>query len=135
MRRAGLMMAVASIAAGVAIAAPAAPVVPAAPAVPVPLTITVYNQENFKGRAVKITAATPNLAVHAFEDKVASFEVAGAGDWVLCENRDYKGRCARVQSKAGDLRVIQLFGRVSSLYPVPAPAVPAAAPAAPAAQR
>ena len=129
MQRAGLLMAVASIAAGAAFAAAPAPAVPAAP---VPLTITVYDQENFKGRAVKIAAATPNLAVHQFEDKVASFEVAGAGDWVLCENRDYKGRCARVQSKAGDLRVIQLFSRVSSLYPVPAPA---AAPAAPAAQR
>ncbi len=135
MRRAGLMMAVASIAAGVAFAAPAAPVAPAAPAAPVPLTITVYDQENFKGRAVKIAVATPNLAVHQFDDKVASLEVAGAGDWVLCENRNYAGRCARVQSKASDLRVIQLFGRVSSLYPVPAAAVPAAAPAAPAAQR
>jgi hypothetical protein len=98
---------------------------------PVPLTITVYDQENFKGRAVKITAATPNLAALQFEDKVASFEVQGAGDWVLCADRNYKGVCARVAAKAADLRVIQLFGRVSSLYPVPAPAVPAA-PATPA---
>lgn len=135
MRRVGLTVAVASIAAGAAFAAAPAPVAPAVPAAPVPLTITVYDQENFKGRAVKIAAATPNLAVHQIEDKVASFEVAGAGDWVLCENRNYAGRCARVQSRAGDLRVIQLFSRVSSLYPVPAPAVPATAPAAPAAQR
>jgi hypothetical protein len=94
----------------------------------VPLSITVYDKENFKGRSIKITAATPNLAVHQFEDKVASFEVAGAGDWVLCENRNYQGRCARVQTKAGDLRLIQLFARVSSLYPVPAPATAPAAP-------
>jgi hypothetical protein len=100
----------------------------------VPLSITVFDKENFKGRAVKITTATPNLATHQFEDKVASFEVAGAGDWVLCENRNYGGRCVRVQAKAGDLRVIQLFARVSSLYPVPTPAVPPA-PVAPAAQR
>ncbi len=133
MRRTGSILALACVAAGAAVAAPPAQPPAAAPA-PVPLSITVFDQENFKGRSVKITAATPNLAVHQFEDKVASFEVAGAGDWVLCENRNYTGRCARVQAKAGDLRLIQLFARVSSLYPVAAPAVPAA-PAAPAAQR
>ncbi|NOT40594.1 MAG: beta/gamma crystallin family protein [Alphaproteobacteria bacterium] len=128
MRRAGFLMALACVVAGVANAAPAAPPAPVAPPVPVPLSITVFDQENFKGRSVKISAATPNLAMLQFEDKVASFEVAGAGDWVLCENRNYGGRCARVQTKGADLRIIQLFARVSSLYPVPAvaPAVPAA---------
>jgi Beta/Gamma crystallin len=105
-------------------AAPATPAVPTPPAAPVPLSITIYDQEDFKGRSVKITAATPNLAAYQFEDKVASFEVAGAGDWVLCADRSYKGVCARVAAKATDLRVIQLFGRVSSLYPVPAPTAP-----------
>ena len=132
MRRVGSILAVACLV--VTAANAAAPAVPAAPAAPVPLTITVFDQENFKGRSVKIAAATPNLAVHQFEDKVASFEVSGAGDWVLCENRNYGGRCARVQTKATDLRIIQLFSRVSSLYPVPTPAAPTA-PAAPAAQK
>lgn len=132
MRRVGSILAVACLVAMAAnAAAPAVPAVPAAPAAPVPLTITVFDQENFKGRSVKIAAATPNLAVHQFEDKVASFEVNGAGDWVLCENRNYGGRCARVQTKATDLRIIQLFSRVSSLYPVPTPAAPAAPAAKP----
>lgn len=108
------------------LAAPAKPVAAPAPAVNVPLTITLYDKENFQGRSVKVSAATPNLAALQIEDKVASFEVAGAGDWVLCADRNYKGVCARVTAKAGDLRVIQLFGRVSSLYPVPAPVAPAA---------
>ncbi|MFM9864693.1 MAG: beta/gamma crystallin-related protein [Micropepsaceae bacterium] len=131
MRRVGLTVTLACLAVGIASAAPAAPPVAAAPPAPVPLSITVFDQENFKGRSVKISAATPNLATMKFEDKVASFEVAGAGDWVLCENRNYGGRCARVQAKAADLRIIQLFARVSSLYPVPAPAVVPAAPATP----
>lgn len=131
MRLVGSIMALSCFAA----AAAAVAAVPPAPPVPAgPLTITVYDQENFKGRATKITAATPNLAALQLEDKIASFEVSGAGDWVLCENRNYGGRCERVQAKAGDLRIIQLFGRVSSLYPVPVPVAPAA-PAAPAAQR
>lgn len=112
------------------LAAPAKPAAAPAPAVNVPLTITLFDKENFRGRSVKVGAATPNLAALQIEDKVASFEVAGAGDWVLCADRNYKGVCARVTAKAGDLRVIQLFGRVSSLYPVPAPVVPAG-PAAP----
>jgi Beta/Gamma crystallin len=129
MRLVGSILALVCFAAAAA-ATPTVSPAPTTPAsAPVPLSITVYDKENFKGRAVKITAATPNLSVHQFEDKVASFEVTGAGDWVLCENRNYAGRCARVQAKAGDLRLIQLFGRVSSLYPVPVPA--ATAPAAP----
>ena len=131
MRRVGLAMTLTCVAATAALAAPPAPATPPASPAPVPLSITVYDQENFKGRAVRIVAATPNLAALQFEDKVASFEIAGSGDWVLCADRNYKGVCARVSAKAGDLRVIQLFGRVSSLYPVPAPAVPAA-PATPA---
>ena len=36
------------------------------------------------------------------------------------------GRCVRVQSQADNLNLLQLAGRVSSLYPVPAtPAAPA----------
>jgi hypothetical protein len=132
--RAVSMLVLAAMTAAITVAAPAKPVAPAAPAAPpapVPLTITVFDQENFKGRSVKIAAATPNLAALQFEDKVASFEVNGTGDWVLCADRNYKGVCARVTAKAGDLRVIQLFARVSSLYPVPAPAAPPAPPAAP----
>lgn len=126
--RAVSVLALATVLAANAMAAPATttkPATPAVPPAPVPLTITLYDQENYKGRSVKVTVATPNLAVLQFEDKVASFEVQGAGDWVLCADRAYKGMCARVQAKATDLRVLQLFGRVSSLYPVPAPAQPA----------
>lgn len=133
MRLAGSILALACFTAAAAAAA-APPAQPAPPVPAGPLTIIVYDQENYKGRAVKITTATPNLSALQFEDKVASFEVTGAGDWVLCEHRNYAGRCARVQAKASDLRVIQLFARVSSLYPVPAPVAPVA-PAAPAAQR
>jgi hypothetical protein len=136
MPRFGLLLSVALSAslAAHASAGPTTPATPAAPVVPVPLTIVIYDQDNFKGRSIKLAAATPNLAAHQFEDKVASFEVQGAGDWVLCVDRNYKGNCVRVQAKAGDLRILQLYGRVSSLYPVPAP-TPPAAPATPAAQR
>jgi hypothetical protein len=91
---------------------------------PVPLTITVYDQPDFKGSKVNIALPTPDMKALNFDDKVASLTIQGAGDWVLCENRNYTGRCARVQAQAVNLKLQQLNGRVSSLYPVPAPTVP-----------
>ena len=116
----------------------AAPVTPAAapapPAPPVPLQIVVYDQNDFKGHAITIDHAVPDLNALHFDNKVASLQIVGAGDWVLCENKNYTGRCARVQGQAVNLKLFQLNDRVSSLYPVPAPApVPVATPVTPAA--
>ncbi len=113
----------------VAIAAATTPAPP--PPVAVPLAIVVYDQPDYKGRALTLTGATPDLKALKFDDKVASLDIQGVGDWVLCEHRNYAGRCVRVQSQAGNLKLLQLNGRVSSLYPVPAPA-PAPSPTTPA---
>jgi len=108
--------------------APAAPT--AAPAVPVPLEIVVFDKPDYKGTSLRIARPIADLGTLKFDNKVASFQILGAGDWVLCENRNYQGRCARVQLQAGNLKLFQLNDRVSSLYPVPAPvAAPATTPA------
>ena len=120
----GLLFAAAS---AMASPPPAAPVAPVVPAVPVPLQIVVYDQNDFKGNAITISTAVADLAVLKFDNKVASLFIKGAGDWVLCENKNYTGRCARVQSQAGNLKLFALNDRVSSLYPVPAPVTPPAA--------
>jgi hypothetical protein len=117
---AGILLLSAAYAAETRAAQPAAAVAPAAP------SVIVYDQPNFKGQSLTIAAATPDLAVLKFDDKVASLTISGGGDWVLCENKNYTGRCVRVQSQANNLNLLQLSGRVSSLYPVPAtPAAPA----------
>lgn len=103
--------------------APIAPVAPVAPTPVVPLQITVYDQNDFKGRSITIDKAVPDLSVLHFDNKVASLQIRGAGDWVLCENKNYQGRCARVQLQAGNLKLFGLNDRVSSLYPAPTPAV------------
>jgi hypothetical protein len=119
---AGILLLVAAYAAESRAAQPAAAVAPAAP------TVVVYDQPNFKGQALTIAAATPDLAAHKFDNKVASLMISGGGDWVLCENKNYTGRCVRVQAQADNLNLLQLSGRVSSLYPVPVtPAMPAPA--------
>jgi len=113
-----------------ALAAAPAPVAPATPApAPVPLQIVVYDQNDFQGHALTIDRPVADLNTLHFDNKVASLQIKGAGDWVLCENKNYTGRCARVQSEAVNLKLFALNDRVSSLYPVPAPApAPQAAP-------
>lgn len=108
------------------------PAAPAVPAAPVPLQIVVYDQNDFKGNALTISTPVPDLGVLKFDNKVASLLIKGAGDWVLCENKNYTGRCARVQSQAVNLKLFALNDRVSSLYPVPAPVTPPAATTPPA---
>ena len=95
----------------------ATPLAPAA-------SVVVYDQPDFKGRALTLSAATPDLGPLGFDNKVASLAIQGSNDWVLCENKNYGGRCVRVQRQAGDLGLLQLSGRVSSLYPVPATPTP-----------
>ena len=103
-------------------AAPKAKAPEAVPAAPVPLEIVVYDQPEFKGKSIRINKAVPDLAALKFDNKVASLEIFGAGDWVLCEHRNYQGRCARVAMRAVNLKLQNLIDRVSSLYPVPAQA-------------
>lgn len=114
------------LAAAFILAAPAALAAPPAPAAPVPLEIVVYDKPEFQGNAIRIGKPVPDLAVLKFDNKVASLKIFGAGDWVLCENRNYQGRCARVAMEAVNLKLQNLNDRVSSLYPVPAPAAPPA---------
>lgn len=124
--RAAFLAAAFILAAPAAIAAPAAPATAAPAAPPVPLEIVIYDKPEFQGNAIRIAKPVPDLAVLKFDNKVASLKIFGAGDWVLCENRNYQGRCARVAMEAVNLKLQNLNDRVSSLYPVPAPAAPPA---------
>ena len=108
--------------------ASAAKAIPSAPPLvptPLPLAIIVYDLPDYKGHALTLNRATPDLKAVSFDNKVASLNIQGSGDWVLCEHKNYAGRCARVQSQAGNLKLQQLNGRVSSLYPVPSSTTPA----------
>jgi len=81
--------------------------------------IIVYDQPNFRGNTLAFDRPVPSLAALKFNDRVASLVIKGKRDWVLCENRNFMGRCVRVRAKANDLRALQIEGRVSSMYPVP----------------
>ena len=96
-----------------------------APPAPPPV-ITVYDKPNFKGNMLKFDRSVPSLAKLKFNDVIASVQIAGTRDWVLCEHRNFQGKCVRVHLKEKDLTRLKINGMVSSLYPVPAtPPAPA----------
>ena len=86
---------------------------------PVPPTeITVYEKPNFQGRSLTFTNRVPSLAAVGFNDLPASVKIKGTRDWVLCEHRNFFGRCVRVHLKEKDLKRQKFTGVASSMYPV-----------------
>jgi hypothetical protein len=108
-----------------AFAAPASAGAAVAP--PPPTIITVFDQPNFKGRPLTFERSVPSLARLNFNDAIASVQIKGR-DWVLCEHRNFMGKCVRIRAKEKNLKRLKIDGQVSSLYPVaadpPAPAKP-----------
>jgi hypothetical protein len=90
---------------------------------PPPTVITVFDQPNYKGRKMVFDRMVPSLAKLQFNDVIASVQIQGTRDWVLCEHRNFMGKCVRIRAKEKDLKRLKINGQVSSLYPVP-PAPP-----------
>ena len=107
---------VAGAAAAVALAGIAAAFA-AAPTEVAPTSITVFDQPNYKGRSMTFERSVPSLAALDFNDLPRSVRVKGR-DWVLCEHRNFMGKCVRVRAKEKNLKRLKIDGKVSSLYPV-----------------
>lgn len=91
-------------------------------AAPPPTAITVFDQPNFKGQSLTFERSVPSLAALQFNDRPRSVRIKGSRDWVLCEHRNFMGKCVRVRAREKDLKRLKIAGQVSSLYPVPVPA-------------
>ncbi len=115
-------VAAAAVVASAAVAV-AQPYYPAAATIapPPPPMITVFDQPNFKGRTLVFNSSVPSLAKLNFNDVIASVQIKGTRDWVLCEHRNFMGKCVRIRAKEKDLKRLKINGQVSSLYPVPVP--------------
>ncbi|MBL9096569.1 MAG: beta/gamma crystallin family protein [Alphaproteobacteria bacterium] len=104
---------------GIAIAATAIAAPAPQGAMPAPTAIVVFDQPNFKGRSLTFDRSVPSLAKVNFNDVIASVQVKGGRDWVLCEHRNFMGKCVRIVVKEKNLKRLKIDGQVSSLYPVP----------------
>ncbi len=96
----------------------------AAAPTPAPLPrskITLYEKPNFQGRSMTFEFRVPSLNAVKFNDTAQSVKIDGLRDWVLCESRNFMGRCIRVHLKEKDLKRQNFSGLASSIYPVPDP--------------
>ena len=91
-----------------------------------PSKITLYEKPNFQGRSMTFERRAPSLNAVGFNDTAQSVKIDGLRDWVICESRNFMGRCIRVHLKEKDLKRLNFSGIASSIYPVldPRPAAP-----------
>jgi hypothetical protein len=73
----------------------------------------------FGGRAISLDGATPNLVHLGFNDAARSLSL-GRGEWLVCEDVNYAGRCEVVGRDVSDLSSLGLLARISSARPLSA---------------
>lgn len=109
---------IAGIVIGAAIAAPPPGFLPLAAKPPQLSTITLFEKPNFQGRSMTFEHRVASLNAVGFNDLAQSVKVSGKQDWVLCESRNFLGRCIRVHLKETDLKRQKFSVLASSIYPV-----------------
>lgn len=80
--------------------------------------VTFYSRENFGGRQFSTDRTVQNLDGTGFNDKASSAIING-GNWQVCEDADFSGRCVVLQP--GEYRSLADMGmqnNISSLRPV-----------------
>lgn len=78
-------------------------------------TATLYELPNFLGRSVVVNGSTNNLDNIGFNDRTRSVRLNGT--WRLCEDADFRSRCATLSGSIPDLSGRGING-LSSLQPV-----------------
>ena len=77
--------------------------------------VVFYEDEDFRGRSFSAGDAVQNFAAHGFNDRASSLRVE-RGNWQVCENSDFAGRCVTLRPGAyTNLAAIGLQDRVSSV--------------------
>ena len=78
--------------------------------------ITLFKDPNYRGQAVHVDNAIPNLTRIRFNDTISSIRV-NRGQWLVCEHPDYRGRCEVIDGSVGSLNYIGLNDRITSIRP------------------
>jgi len=81
--------------------------------------ITLYQNEGWRGRAVSISSAAPDLSRVGFNDR-ASSAVIESGRWEVCEDADFQGACRILRRGSYEsLAGMGMNDRISSVRSVP----------------
>jgi hypothetical protein len=77
--------------------------------------ITLFTDQNFRGKSSSFREDTPNLDRYGINDDVSSLRVGPDEEWEVCEDSNYKGRCVVVSGEESDLRRNSWDDRISSI--------------------
>ena len=80
--------------------------------------VTFYDREGFRGRSFNTDRPIQNMERAGFNDRAAS-AVVEAGNWEVCEDARFSGRCVVLQpGRYGNLGEVGLKFQISSVRPV-----------------
>ncbi|MES2299829.1 MAG: beta/gamma crystallin family protein [Pseudomonadota bacterium] len=80
--------------------------------------VTLYEHEGWRGRAVSANEAVPDLSRYGFNDRASSV-VVEHGQWEVCEDADFRGRCMVLRHGSYEsLRGMGMNNRISSMRPL-----------------
>src|SRR5688572_25151865 len=77
--------------------------------------VTVFRDENFRGRSATFRQDVPDLKQYGFNDRITSLRVAPGQYWEACERPRYQGRCQVFSGEESDLRRAGWTDQISSL--------------------
>src|SRR5947207_15387194 len=77
--------------------------------------VTLYEQEGFRGRTFTANGPIYNLDKLGFNDRASSI-IVDRGDWQICEDLDFRGRCIVLRpGQYPSLGAMGMNNRISSL--------------------
>ena len=77
--------------------------------------VTLYEQEGFRGRTFTASSSIYNLDKLGFNDRASSV-IVDRGDWQVCEDSDFRGRCIVLRpGQYPSLGTMGMNNRISSL--------------------
>lgn len=78
----------------------------------------IYEHPDFRGQALVINGAEPNLAEIRFNDTVSSIRLSGT--WEICVDPHFRGKCEIIDGSVYRLSNIRMNDNITSLRPVAA---------------
>ncbi|KCZ60014.1 beta/gamma crystallin-related protein [Hyphomonas chukchiensis] len=79
--------------------------------------VVLHADGNFRGEAIEVNGAVPDLSRVRFNDRVSSISI-GSGIWEVCSDANFKGRCATIDTSVSRLGDLRLNDNISSIRPV-----------------
>jgi hypothetical protein len=76
--------------------------------------ITLFTDQNFRGKSANYRYDVPNLDPLGLNDDVSSLTVGQREVWEVCEHANYQGRCVLISGDQPNLRSNGLDDRISS---------------------